>query len=238
MTAPTSDAPAPESPEAQASAAGGPEASATTVRVRLELPLIHVVAGLVALIWVVLDQATKALAVETLSGGRIIDLGFLDLRLIRNPGGAFGFPGFPGLFVVVAAVVVILVVRALPRTDRLSLAVAYGLITGGATGNVIDRLVRSPGFGTGHVIDFFDLRWWPVFNVADAGIVVGAALIAVLATLADRRERAAAEAQPRQPPTRPGSRPRPWAAPAEQSSARPWPWAASSRSGRRPTAPS
>ncbi|HWB70770.1 MAG TPA: signal peptidase II [Egibacteraceae bacterium] len=161
----------------------------------VRLPLVHVVAGLVALIWVLLDQATKVLAVEVLSAGRVVDLGWAQLRLIRNPGGAFGFPGLPGLFVVVAAVVVVLVVRALPRTDRLSLALAYGLITGGALGNVLDRLLRSPGFGTGHVIDFFDLRWWPVFNVADVGIVVGAAMIAVLATVADRRERAAEAAR-------------------------------------------
>lgn len=162
--------------------------------------LVLAVAGIVALIWVVLDQATKVLAVAVLEdAGRSIELGFMDLRVIRNAGGAFGFPGFPGLFVIVTTVVLVLVARALPQTDRLSLAVAYGMVTGGAAGNVLDRLFRDPGFPSGHVVDFLDLRWWPVFNIADIGIVTGALLIAFLLTQADRErqtaERQAAERQ-------------------------------------------
>lgn len=146
----------------------------------------------VALIWLLLDQATKVLAVHTLEAqGRIIDLGFMDLNVIRNSGGAFGFPGVPGLFLVVTVIVLALVARALPGTDRLSLAVAYGLVSGGALGNVMDRLFRAPGFPSGAVVDFFDLRWWPIFNIADIGIVVGALSIAVLMTVLEREERAA-----------------------------------------------
>jgi signal peptidase II len=141
--------------------------------------------------WFLLDQATKAWAVARLEGREAIDLGVLDLRFVRNPGGAFGIPGlFPGLFVLVTVVVVVLVLRALPRTDRLWLAAAYGLVTGGALGNVADRLFRDPGFPSGMVVDFLDLRWWPVFNVADVGIVSGAALIALLLLVVDREERA------------------------------------------------
>lgn len=143
----------------------------------------------VALILLVLDQATKYLAVDRLSDGTVIDLGFMDLRLVYNPGGAFGLPGLPGMFVVVTAVVLFLVLRALPRTDRLGLATAYGLVTGGALGNLVDRLVRQPGFPDGEVVDFFDLRWWPVFNIADIAIVSGACLIALLLTAVDREER-------------------------------------------------
>lgn len=149
----------------------------------------------VGLIWLLLDQATKVLAVHTLEAqGRIVDLGIMDLNVIRNSGGAFGIPGLPGMFVVVTIVVLALVVRALPSTDRLSLAVAYGLVCGGALGNVMDRLFRDPGFPSGAVVDFFDLRWWPIFNIADIGIVTGALSIAVLMTKMDREERASAEA--------------------------------------------
>lgn len=139
----------------------------------------------VAAFWVVLDQATKSLAVETLAD-HTVRLSWLDLRLVRNPGGAFGLPGLPGLFVVVTVVVLVLVVRALPRTDRPSMAIAYGLLTGGALGNGLDRVLRAPGFPSGHVVDFVDLRWWPVFNIADIGIVTGAALVAVLLSSSDR----------------------------------------------------
>lgn len=145
----------------------------------------------VTTILLLLDQSTKFIAERALGDGDVVDLGFMDLRLVYNPGGAFGLPGLPGMFVVVTAVVLILVLRALPRTDRLSLATAYGLVTGGALGNLVDRLLRRPGFPNGEVVDFFDLRWWPVFNVADIAIVTGACLIALLLTLVDREERRA-----------------------------------------------
>jgi signal peptidase II len=158
---------------------------------------VTTVTGLVAAAWFALDQVTKALAVATLEAQRtVVDLGIFDLRLHRNPNGAFSIPGlFPGLFVVVTVAVVVLVVRALPRTDRLSLAVAYGLVTGGALGNVTDRILRTPGFPDGAVVDFIDFRWWPIFNVADMGIVVGALLIAGLMTVVDREQREAALAE-------------------------------------------
>jgi signal peptidase II len=155
--------------------------------------LITVTCVGIAAIWLLLDQATKVLAVAGLpeSGAVGVDLGFFDLRLVRNPGGAFGIPGFPGLFIIVTIAVLVLVARALPRTDRVVLAAAYGLVTGGALGNLVDRLARDPGFPSGAVVDFVDLRWWPVFNLADVGIVVGAGAIAVILTLIDREERAA-----------------------------------------------
>jgi signal peptidase II len=157
----------------------------------------------VSLIWLVLDQATKALAVEGLAGGRVVDVWALDLNLVRNPGGAFSLPGFPGMFILVTVVVLAIIVRALPRTDRLGLVVAYGLISGGALGNLTDRLLRFPGFPDGSVVDFLDLGWWPVFNVADVGIVCGAAAIVALVAMAEREDRAFARAAAHQPSVRP-----------------------------------
>ena len=59
---------------------------------------------------------------------------------------------------------------------------AVGLVLGGATGNIADRLLRSDdGFLQGAVVDFIDLQWWPVFNVADAAVCVGAVLLVLTA---------------------------------------------------------
>ena len=59
-------------------------------------------------------------------------------------------------------------------------AIGYGLVAGGAAGNVIDRLVRHPGWGRGAVIDFIDVRFWPVFNIADAALTCGCVLLVLL----------------------------------------------------------
>lgn len=157
-------------------------------------------------LWVLLDQVTKELATRWFATDPV-DLGFLRLVDVRNPNAAFGIPGFPGLFPLVTVVVVVLVLRVLPGTDRLSLAIAYGLVTGGAVGNVIDRLFRAPGFPSGSVVDFIDLGWWPVFNFADTGICIGAAIVAVQLSKVDHEEREAAAAAAAQPSVRPEPRP-------------------------------
>jgi len=136
--------------------------------------------GAVALAWLALDQVTKQIAVTTF-GERPVDLGFARLVLVRNPDAAFGIPGFPGMFLIVTVVVLVLVARTLPRVTSVAVAVAYGLVVGGALGNAIDRVVRPPGFPAGAVIDFIHLGpWFPwTFNVADSGITVGAAFLIV-----------------------------------------------------------
>jgi signal peptidase II len=173
--------------------------SSSAPRTRRALPgrLVYAVTAGVALIWLLIDQATKILAVETLQGRGIVSspIPFLEWELVRNTNAAFNIPGFTGMFVIVSAIVVVVVARALPRTDRLSLAFAYGLVTGGALGNLMDRLFRQPGFPDGGVVDFIRIGWWPKFNLADTGIVTGAALIVVLMFLVDRDERAMEEAR-------------------------------------------
>ena len=57
--------------------------------------------------------------------------------------------------------------------------VAFGLIVGGAFGNLVDRLVRGPGWGRGGVIDFIDVQVWPVFNIADSALSIGVVLMMV-----------------------------------------------------------
>ena len=64
------------------------------------------------------------------------------------------------------------------RTGLVSaVAVALGLVLGGAFGNVADRVFRSPGFLKGAVVDFVDVGFWPVFNLADSAITCGCLLL-------------------------------------------------------------
>ena len=139
------------------------------------------------LVWAVvyaLDQVTKALAVARLEPGvpRPFVGDLLQLHLIRNPGAAFSFAtGSTWIFTVLAAVVVVVVVRLSRKLRSTAWALAFGFLLAGATGNLTDRLVREPGFARGHVVDFLQLPHWPIFNVADSSICVAAVLIAVLA---------------------------------------------------------
>lgn len=128
----------------------------------------------VALAVVVADQVTKAWAVSRLSEGRRIEIAgsVLGLRLVRNPGTAFGlFQGATFLIFLASTLVLIAVVVWGLRSGEGALRL--GLIAGGGAGNLVDRLFRPPGPGRGEVIDFVDLSFWPTFNLADSAIVVG-----------------------------------------------------------------
>jgi signal peptidase II len=136
---------------------------------------------LVAAAVVALDQASKAWAVAALSDGpiKLID-DVLALRMTRNPGGAFSvFTGFTPLLALLAAVLVVVIIRTTRRTSDRVMAYTLALVLGGAVGNLLDRLVRSPGFLRGHVVDFIDLSFWPTFNLADSVITVGVIVVLV-----------------------------------------------------------
>jgi signal peptidase II len=87
---------------------------------------------------------------------------------------------------VLALVVVVVLLASLRKGGSVLSAVAVGLVIGGAAGNVVDRLFRAGegGFLSGRVVDFIDLQWWPVFNVADAAVVIGGILLLVSTALA------------------------------------------------------
>jgi signal peptidase II len=136
-----------------------------------------------AAVVLVADQLTKAWAVAALDGGRIIDLvGSLRFRLTFNDGSAFGLgAGRTTLVAVIAVAVSLVVVRIGLRATSRPWAVGFGLVLGGALGNLVDRAVRDgDGFLGGRVVDFIDLQWWPVFNIADVAIVAGVGLLVLL----------------------------------------------------------
>jgi signal peptidase II len=126
-----------------------------------------------------LDRWTKQLAVTHLldSGVRSVPIlgEYVRLTYVENRGAAFGlFQDQTAFFVVVGIVVIAVILgsyRYMPEPGWV-LNVSLGLQMGGAIGNLIDRI------RVGYVVDFIDLTFWPVFNVADSAICVGVAGLA------------------------------------------------------------
>ena len=136
---------------------------------------------LVAAVIVLLDQISKAWALGALSDGRIIHVIWtMQFNLTFNRGMAFSRgTGIGPIIGVIGLVVVVLLLLSLRRADNALTRVATGLIIGGAVGNILDRLFRGSGWMRGAVVDFIDFQWWPVFNVADMAIMIGAATMIV-----------------------------------------------------------
>lgn len=140
-----------------------------------------------SVVWV-LDRLSKRWVERTLAGRPPITVipGVLDLRFTTNPGGAFSLgQRTPWIFVGASIVVSVAIVVTAFRHTNVATSLALGLILGGAVGNLTDRIVRGPRF-SGHVVDFVDFQVWPVFNLADAAIVVGAVVLAISSFAADR----------------------------------------------------
>jgi signal peptidase II len=151
-------------------------------RARPQRRLLAVLWSLTAAVLAV-DQAAKWLAVEHLTGAAPISVvgDLLRLRLLYNSGAAFSIgTGMTWVLTLLAAVVVVVVVRASARLGSRGWAVALGLLLGGALGNLTDRVLRQPGFPSGHVVDFIAYGDWFVGNVADIAIVVAAGLVVLL----------------------------------------------------------
>ncbi len=142
-------------------------------------------AGLgLAAVTIVLDQGTKLWALRALTPGEPKDLigEAIRLNLIRNPGAAFSMGhGMTWVLTAVALAITAWLAHALWTTTSRPWANTLGVLLGGAVGNLIDRAVRSPGPGRGHVVDFLDYFGLFVGNVADIAIVLAAAGMAWLA---------------------------------------------------------
>jgi signal peptidase II len=119
------------------------------------------------------DQASKTWALHHAHGQHVIWTLRFDVTL--NSGIAFSqATGATALVTAVGLLVLGALVVVAWRTTGMFTALVLGLVIGGALGNLADRLVRHHG---GSVIDFIDLRWWPVFNLSDAAISVGVVLV-------------------------------------------------------------
>lgn len=158
-------------------APAGPAADADRPR-----PHLALVAG-VALAVLVADQLSKWWAVENLDD-QIIDVVWtLRFNLTFNRGAAFSMGGGGGfgplIGLLAVGVVGVLLYTGRQFGTKLG-AVALGLVLGGAIGNLCDRAFRGDGFMQGAVVDFIDVQFWPVWNVADMGVVIGGLLLAFI----------------------------------------------------------
>lgn len=134
---------------------------------------------------ILLDQASKQLALLNLADGPIRIAGPLQLRLTYNAGGAFGIlQNAPGLFLVASLAIVGVILVWGGRIDDPGWTLPLGLVAGGGAGNAVDRILRDTA---GRVVDFIDVGAWPVFNLADAAIVTGVGLL-VLASMREPQD--------------------------------------------------
>ena len=134
---------------------------------------------IIALVVFFLDQASKFAIISKMSQGQSIAVldNIFHITYIHNAGAAFGlFANQTSFFIVITLLVITAMVIFYWRLQSKDgiLPISLGLIVGGSLGNLVDR-VRF-----GEVIDFLDFRIWPVFNLADSAIVIGAALLGVV----------------------------------------------------------
>jgi signal peptidase II len=148
------------------------------------------------------DQLTKLWAVQTLTlGERTPLLGdLLGIQLVYNPGAAFSFGAdTTWIFTILAGIGSLVALWFAWRVRSRAWAICLGLLLGGATTHFLDRLLRAPAFGQGHVVDFIAYFDWFIGNVADIAIVAGAVMLLLLTALGLTMRPAPAPAPPPAP---------------------------------------
>jgi signal peptidase II len=141
----------------------------------------------VALAVLAADQVSKSVVVAAAPRGG--SCGLVCVRLVRNTGASFGIgAGHPVLITLVAAAVLAVAIGLLAATRRRGVALFLAAVAGGGAGNLADRLVRSPGFGRGAVVDWIHVAGYPAtFNLADVAIRLGAVGALIMALASARR---------------------------------------------------
>lgn len=151
--------------------------------VRLSARALITLVGVAVLVYVC-DQVSKLAIVANLNEGEQVDVlgNVLQFHFVRNSGAAFSLAsGSTWVFSLVAAAVTVFIVWYARRIRSTFWAVLFGMLLGGTTGNLTDRLFREPGFGVGHVVDFIQVWGFPaIFNVADSFIVASMGLFIIL----------------------------------------------------------
>jgi len=158
---------------------------------RLRRPKVAVLAG-VAVLVLALDAISKALVVANLTPGEPVHVigTLLQWNLMRNSGAAFSLgTGYTVVFTLLAIGVVAYIIRTARKLRSTGYAIAFGLLLGGASGNLADRLFRAPGFFRGNVVDWIDVAHYDgVFNLADSAICCAGAMFVILALLGYRTD--------------------------------------------------
>jgi len=138
---------------------------------------------------IVSDQLTKHWSLKALNAGKTIQIFWtLQLNLVFNSGMAFSQGQGVGRIIGVLAIgVVIGLLMSLRKPMTMMTVIGTGLLIGGACGNILDRMFRGNGWMSGAVVDFIDLQWFPVFNVADSAVTIGAGFLILGAFIARSR---------------------------------------------------
>ncbi|NDZ80714.1 signal peptidase II [Streptomyces sp. SID10853] len=175
-----SDVPGPAQDAPEQPSGASPEGSAEgRPRGKRRLTVLFVVAVLAYL----LDLVSKTIVVAKLEHHPPVKVigDLLQFDAIRNAGAAFGLgSAYTVIFTIVAASVIVVIVRLARKLYSAPWAVALGLLLGGALGNLTDRIFRSPSAFQGEVVDFIRPAHFAVFNLADSAIVCGGILIVLL----------------------------------------------------------
>ena len=130
------------------------------------------------------DAISKAVVVSQMADHSPIRLlgGLLTITLTRNGGAAFSIgTSMTIVFTAIAVGVIAYILRTARNLRSIGWAITLGLLLGGATGNLLDRIFRAPSAFQGHVVDWIELPHWPVFNLADSSIVCAGVLVVLLA---------------------------------------------------------
>lgn len=141
--------------------------------------------GGIGLLVLLLDQVTKAIALANLTPGEPVNVigSLLKFNLIRNPGAAFSLgAGYTPYISAIQITVALGVVYLSRKLGSVGWAVAFGLLFGGAVGNIVDRIFREPSPFHGQVVDFLQTPHWAIFNFSDIA-VTSAAVLLVIQTL-------------------------------------------------------
>jgi signal peptidase II len=176
----------PDTPDAAGAADDETAATAATAPAPAERPRgrrrIAVLFSVAAFAYA-LDLVSKLIVVAKLEHHPSVQVlgDWLEFTAIRNAGAAFSFgQAYTVIFTVIAAAVIVVIIRLARKLYSLPWAIALGLLLGGALGNLTDRIFRAPGVFQGEVIDFIAPKGFAVFNLADSAIVCGGILIVLL----------------------------------------------------------
>ncbi|WP_454978481.1 signal peptidase II [Corynebacterium propinquum] len=163
-----------------------------TLPTRRRAPYLRLMLLIIAAV-VAFDQASKIAIEAALQPGQALHIigDWFRFLLVYNPGAAFSLGGESStwLFTTFQLVFLVGVLIAAPRIDDRFQAIALAMVAGGAGGNLVDRLLREPGFWFGHVVDFISVGDFAIFNVADSFITVGVALFLLAVFTEERRAR-------------------------------------------------
>ena len=138
---------------------------------------------LVALTLIAVDQFTKNYFIANLEQGTSYPVigDILSWRLVYNDSAGFGIGfGYTWILAVISAAAALATIWYARRLESISWSIITGIFLGGVVGNLIDRLIREPSFGNGHVVDFIQIPFdFPIFNLADI-FIVSMAILSVI----------------------------------------------------------